>query len=315
MKSLTKYSLIAVVLLLSACGGGGGGGISSTPAPTPTPSPTYQTFTDTTSNWQIPVTGVYGNRSYVSTASGTTFGPLTTSAKSFSGGNVSITYDAATKSYTVTDGSFTSHSYGPDQLGPPSGVESAYTTYLRGGGTTLSEQLSIYRPEGNPKNSEPALSYTTLFMWGQSRYVSNSDNTETTVTSDVIYGVGGFQTLSSDMPKTGTANYSGAILGTYDKGSTIEAITGQSFLEANFATNTVEARISVLSPTISPNISIAGGGSIAGNKFSGSMSGAGYSGAYDGAFNGPRAKEMGYSFLLANPDGSRLTGVAGGRTP
>lgn len=313
MKRVALCGFASAFSLLSACGGGGGSsGVVSTP--TPPSSLVYPTFTALSANQQIPITGVFATRTTVSTASGDNTSPMQVASRTFSGGNLSITYDATTKSYTLVDGSFSSAAYGPDNLMGDNGFESDAVIYLRGGGTNVSSQLTLYKPEGNAKLGSPPLSYTTLFAWGQSNYTNNSDGTETTAVSDIVYGVGGFQTAGPDMPKTGSATYSGPVMGMHINGTEVEAVTGQAFLEANFGANTADARMLLNGATLGSTKEIVGSGSIDSNKFNGTMSGAGYSGAYDGAFNGPRAKEMGYSFSLSESGGGRIIGVGGGAT-
>jgi hypothetical protein len=133
---------------LASCGGGSSGGVGSTPTPTPTPSPTYSSFANLSANQQIALTGTYANRSDVFTAQSSTIGATHTSSKPFSSANLAISYDAASKTYTLTDGSFASHAFGPDQRNPNYQTNGpSFADYSVGDGRTFTEVLSCTVPK------------------------------------------------------------------------------------------------------------------------------------------------------------------------
>jgi hypothetical protein len=171
----------------------------------------------------------------------------------------------------------------------------------------------VYRPEG--AGQDIALTYTTLLQFVRLSYSENSDNTVQTTVSDMIYGVGGFQTVPSDMPKTGSASYQGPLRGSYSNGTTIDSIVGQTTLSANFGTGQVDTKLFMNSPSLSNGtVVVSATGSIDTNKFSGNINDQGFTGAFDGAFNGPRAVEMGLGFRMTRPDGANIIGVGAGKT-
>jgi hypothetical protein len=312
MLPFARYISLFSLCTLAACGGGETN-VSSTPTPVPAPSPNYDRFTNLTHNQQIAMTGVFATRTDSSTVTQSLRGPTYTFFKPFSTANLSVTYDAASNTYTVRDGSFTSHAFGTDQRQPTYELNGpSFADYSVGDGSTFTEVFSIYHPGGG--GQDPTLSYTTLFQFVRLGYSTNSDNTVVTTVNDLYYGVGGFQTLSSDMPKSGTAVYQGPLRGFYSNGTTLDAVRGQTSLTANFGTGKVDTRLYLESQSLGGStVIVSGSGPIDTNKFSGSINDGGFTGAFDGSFNGPRAVEAGLSFRLLGADGANIIGVGAGK--
>jgi hypothetical protein len=154
------------------------------------------------------------------------------------------------------------------------------------------------------------LTYTTLAQWTRINHEQPSSSTATTQ-SDTFWGVGGFSTLVSDMPRTGGASYLGPLRATYANGTYLEGVTGQARLIADFAAGTVKTDLFLNRTGFS---TVAGGtGTIQGARFSGNFNDGRYTGAFDGGFFGPQAAEMGLSFTISDTTGQQFAGVGAGR--
>jgi hypothetical protein len=110
---------LASCVLTSACGGSDGG-VASTPAPPAAPS--YNNFVDLNKNVTLATTSTAISYEF-STSIGTSPGAATRDAKgAFGDGGITISYEAASKSYTVHDGA-TAISYAPaDKVAPETGA-------------------------------------------------------------------------------------------------------------------------------------------------------------------------------------------------
>lgn len=193
-----RAAILVGTTLLAACGGGGSeGGVASTPPP----PVTYTKIADMTGNRTFQTGGV----TYTSTPSG-----LSDGTTQNYGNGVTLAYNAAADSYTVTaptgptvvflfgatptvtNVSGMTQTFGPaDQA--PSLLLSNSVTYVKTNGDTR-DQLTLIAPGG----SVP-LSYTVLGVWSTIALSAESGTFRV--------AVGGAPTLASDMPKTGTANY------------------------------------------------------------------------------------------------------------
>ncbi|HEY0412728.1 MAG TPA: transferrin-binding protein-like solute binding protein [Allosphingosinicella sp.] len=312
MKNIAKLAAgAAAACLLSACGGGGtSGGVGIIPAPPPPPPPaaTYPSFAALTSSQQVALTGIAVGRTDRSGAGGSTPGVNAIEARPYANGSLSIAYDAATNSYTIRDGA-ASQAFAAADLRPDFAFNGpAFQNYARGVGSASEDYLSLYRPGGG--GGDVALTYTTLAMWTRLRFTD--DGTTTTTRTDATWGVGGFETVASDMPRTGGASYAGPLRGQYVNGTAVENVTGQARLVADFAAASVRADL-FLNRSGASTLTVGGTGTIAAARFLGSLAGGGYSGTFDGAFFGPRAAEMGLSFSLAGSGAERIGGVGAGR--
>jgi len=324
MKILVRSAAaVALTATLAACGGGGGPapGIPAPPPappppppPPPAPPPTYSSFAAPTGNQQVAMTGVVSTATDTQTGTGYFPGEAQVTAAPYSSARLSISYNAASNSYTVQDGA-RSREFLPADIRSADGTNGpAFVNYARNPGTRNSDYLSLYRPVG-AGGDDVALTYTTLAMWTHQDIVDVGSVTETR--RSLVWGVGGFETLASDMPLTGTASFSGPLRG-YSVfpmpglGAATGPLTGQARLTADFGLGTVQARLTA-NRSGYPTLLLEGAGTISANRFGGNLSGNGFSGPFDGAFHGPRAAEMGLSFSVTDAAGARAYGVGAGR--
>jgi hypothetical protein len=312
MKTLLRLSCsLAALALLGACGGGGGGGPLSTPLPPPPPPPpNYSSFAAQSGNQQVPLSGVVLSRIDTSPPSGHITGDTAVTPAPFSDGRLEISYDAADNSYTVRDGTY-SQEFLPADIRITDGTNGpAFVNYVRNPGTRNSDYLSLYRPSGG--GGDVALTYTTLAMSTRIAITDSADGKTTTTRTDAFWGMGGFETVASDMPRTGTASYLGVLRGFSFDGPTTLNVSGQSRLTADFAAATVRAELFANRAGFS-TLLLDGTGAIAAARFGGTITGGGFSGAFDGAFFGPSAAEIGFSFTTSDSAGRRIVGVGAGR--
>jgi hypothetical protein len=310
MTLLRNFAVGFVLCALSGCGGGSGGGVNSAPPPPP-PPPVYNSFGNLTTDQQVSLSGVTFSRTDTITTTSTIVGATTVTARPFSEGSLSITYNAATNGYTIRSGT-NSQTFAPADIRPNLEINGpAFVNYGRADGPdgAVNAILSIYRPAGG--GGDVALTYTTLAQWAR----VNDDppsGTPTTRRSDSFWGVGGFPTLASDMPRTGGATYNGPLRGTYVQGTTIDSITGQVSLFSDFAAGTVKTDL-YLNRIGFSTLVVGGTGTIQGVRFSGNLNDGAYTGVFDGGFFGPQAAEMGLSFTISDNAGPQIGGVGAGR--
>lgn len=197
-----RASVLTLGLVLAGCGGGEssgvGGGVVST-----TPPAAYTKLSDMTGNRTFQTGGVTYNFDSMRLSGGTT--------QNF-GSGVTIAYDAAADSYTaswpVVAGTIfiAPVTFGPADLQPASPSLPNGVSYVKSSGN-VSNQLTLIAPDG----SVP-LSYTVFGTWST---INTSDNGPFIANSGTFRTmIGGSPTLVSDMPKTGSANYTIGVGGT-----------------------------------------------------------------------------------------------------
>lgn len=236
------------------------------------------------------------------------------------GTGVTVAYNSATKTYTLTAPGGATQTFGPaDQQvivaadGDPEPLNT--TAYVKFVGTTR-EMFTLVVPGG-----AVPLSYTVIGTWSTSD--QSSLGTVGPADPDTFrVAVGGSPTLASDMPKTGTANYAIGVDGTIlanGNGYILLANSSGTF-SANFGTGAITATLTLIGATpsccsgSSINLGTFNGiGAIAsaGPGYSGTLSGNGATGVFSGAFFGPQALETGFGYMLAGPNYS-AAGVASG---
>lgn len=294
---IQPLATLALCLALSACGGGGGS-VASTPPPTSTGSVVV------TVGERLPTPPIYtkiadmsGDRTFQTAGIQYTVGLNVngTNPQTLAFGNgPQVRYTASDDSYTVTDTSGNSSTFNFTNLvtnpAPPAGV----VQYRKTTGTTV-EQFSLSVPS---VNGVP-LSYTVLGSW------LRADTTTTIGTAKL--GFGGAPTQSSDVPRTGNANYSTGIGGALTQNGTTFSLNANSTatFSANFAANSVTTSMTLAGlPPVLAGSSVAqfgtytGSGTISGNGISGTLSGGSMSGAFSGSFFGPQAAEFGAGWYL-----------------
>ena len=170
---------------------------------------------------------------------------------------------------------------------------------------TVPNTLSYAKPTGInqlrlivPSVGGVALSYTLLGSWTTQLGGSS--------TATTFLAVGGSTTVASDMPKTGTANYTIAFGGTAVTPNPTGPGTAQSLVggstgtfSANFGTSAINTSLHLIGSGGTDFGTFAGTGTIAAGSpgFSGTFAGT-TSSAFAGSFFGPQASEMGMAYAI-----------------
>ena len=289
-------------LSLSACGGDS---VSSTPPPPPTPTPTpppptYIKLVDITGDrtfqtggiqYDIDGSGAFSNGSVVNFSSGTT-----------------VAYTAATDTYTLTaPGGATTASFAPVNALPinPSQPNAQQWRVVNG---TTTDILTLIVPSSS---GGVPLSYMIIGSWGH----------QTPTGTTYRLSVGGSPTVATDMPKTGTANYSLAIGGGAKAGTTNYNLGGgnsTATFSANFGTGQITTALNLAGvpnggTAITQFGTFNGTGTVtsSGPGFTGTLTGTNANGIFSGAFFGPQALEMGFTYFLSGTNFS-AAGAGGG---
>ncbi|TCM34487.1 transferrin-binding protein-like solute binding protein [Novosphingobium sp. ST904] len=308
-KLATMTSLTALSLLLAACGGGGD--VNSTPTPTPAPTPT-PTPTPTAKNDDL--IGPLVSENFTNDA---ILGKISVSTKTgsatHSAGKTALTiaYNAANQSYTLTDGSV-SQAFRQADIDPAQS-NAAVTTYkLTAKSTTDFLTLS--------KTGSGA---------GQTRYVGAGFWQRVTEGKSSVDGrfdafAYGVKTAAADMPRTGAASYDVKLLGVSASNINIHTLAGSGRLDADFATGAIHANVP-FSMTESETGLTGYGSILIANAMmkSGTNGFAGILGTttnyetgtstFQGSFYGPGAAEVGATFSSAYADEATVGVVLGGR--
>ena len=287
------FLLACTSLPLAACsGGGGGGGLSAGPPPV-----SYQTLPLTTSaEFQI------------SNAAVVSFNRSNTPAHADS---LDIQYDAVSKTYTLNGAGWVD-SFGPAQLQtPPAGSTPGADSYRTAGNPP--NFFTVNKSGADNPVAAARYSYVTWGVWTR-----NQPN------STIVFGVAGYQTTSADLPKSGSATYSGQVQGVLSDPTGIYSLNSTSTggLTANFATGSVTTTLA-LSGKLTPTSAVVDFGSYNGTATISSAAGyqgvltstTGYTGNFDGAFYGPAAVETGYTFTLNRAPGESAAGLFVGKKP
>lgn len=273
-------------LLLSGCGGGGGSGsgVNSTPAPT------YTKLANLTGNQTFQTAGIN-----FTVANGGV--PFPYSSQKF-GSGVVIAYNAANDSFTLTAPDGTVDTFSSATSSPPPGFVPPPNTVVFFGNSGI---FSVVTPV---VNGVP-LSYTAIGSWNHFQGGFQS----------VYFAVSGVPTISSDMPKSGTATYQTAVGGTVYTGPNIVYSLQNSStatFSANFGAGTVATTLNLSGTGLNGQLptdfgSYSGTGTITsgGPGFSGTLASVtgnpiSATGEFSGAFFGPQATEMGYAWYLSN---------------
>ncbi len=285
MRKSDYWPVFVTLLALTGCGSGGSSGVGAGVGSTPTPSD-YPKLTDATAATALSTNAVRFETRRLNNAST----PTTSAQRS----SVEISFDSISKSYTVrgipASGGTTSveQVFGPSNMIENSGT---YDKTTSAGGTTTVSRLTA--------GTSISYQYTDFGIWttgssGGSDQIFNS-----------IYFSYGVRTRASDMPRTGSANYTLDLVG----GGTGAPITGSGQLQANFASQTVDVSLTPAyvyraGPNGTSTIAtLTGSGAITSSdsSFAAAISGGGYTGTVNGLFYGPAAAEVGGTFLITSP--------------
>jgi hypothetical protein len=230
------------------------------------------------------------------------------------GGNVSLSYDAATGAYTVTDATGASAAFLPASKNLVASTATISVFERTTGNKT--DQLALFNPgAANPKM---ALSYVSYGAWQQ---LTNNATTVDVAQQYLLFGV----RQAANAPSTGSASYTTIVDGLWANPDGVYALGGTSSFTANFTNMTVATTLSLSGQHITNNQLkslglFTGAGTIAalGGGFSGTFNQQGtagdgtvYSGGFAGAFFGPQGQEMGYTFSLTTPGGAAAGAVVG----
>jgi hypothetical protein len=292
MKRITCPILLVLPLALSACGGGSTGTTSVASTPT-TPGVTYTRLADMSGDRTFQTAGVH----YASAAGGIS-GPVADAV----GSGVVVRYTAASDSYQLTAPDGTTASFGPANFNASASSPNVPNVIVYQNG---SEALRLTVPT----SSGVALSYTLVGNWLHPG----------TSGMNIYVAVGGASTLASDMPRTGTANYTigvggSAVVPNGLGGATGNPLNGTSTgtFAANFGTGAINTSLHLVSTGGTDFGTFTGTGTIGSNSsgFTGTFAGT-TSSAFSGGFFGPQAAEVGMSYFIGTPTFSAAGAVTG----
>jgi hypothetical protein len=309
------WLLAAACSLVAACGGGSTGGdagvnpIAAPPPAPPPPPPPNASLTD------LQFSQTFASDSASSAAQ------LDLSAKATVGGttslsNVTVHYDAASKSYTIDS------SAGTQTFAPADVLATAYsgeTHYEKQQGANHDYLTLVHLPY----TSTTPLQYVDLGYWQRNNVVGSTQNTSFDI---FAYGLA---TPATAVPRTGVATYGVDAFGFFiTPGISPKGVEGHGTFTADFLTGVYSTSSTLFEFDLtSPNVSIgsllldsAGKLSATDGTFTGDISyrgnDAAVAGKMTGRFYGPGAQELGGSFAADNGKGSALTGAfTGSRDP
>jgi hypothetical protein len=297
-KFIANAGLAAIIFTLSACGGGNDG-IAVTPPPAPPPPPppaTYVKIDDLTGTQVFQTASLKYNVS----ASGL----QNFESQNFGTGST-ITYNADNDSFIITPVGGAAVTFTQANLDPLATNPPAVIGFVNG-----TNRLFYISPGAG--TSVP-LSYTRL-----GSFISAAANGS----ANVELLVGGVPTIRTDLPTTGTANYTTGIDGSAKLNGINYSLFNNSTatFSANFATGAINLGFALGGTTnaTAPRVDLGtatGTGTIssATSGFSGLFaSGTNVtSGLFTGSFFGPQAAEIGFLFQLAGPNFSAVGSGAG----
>jgi len=275
---------IAVLVPLSACGGGGG----ARPIPTPPPPPVAPEAFPLTKSGTFNT--INGSRSYHYAGNIVVDG-----FDGSSGSAATISYDAATNSYTVKSGSL-SASFDSSNL-----TSSSYIDTYSKNSTSVSDELKLYNNvrSGSSQASAPVqLSYLSYGIWTHKESGSPDEYSKT-------YMLFGYPTAVSSMPVTGSATYKTDVTASLVdllQSTGEQQVAGTATFTADFANAKISTDLALSFASTGVDLGTYNGvAAISGNQFSGDFQSADHwfvSGKFSGGFFGPSAKEMGYTFAI-----------------
>ena len=298
-------SMAAISGLLGGCGGGGGGTapVITPPPPQPTPEPPPQSIHFLQRNETFSAAGI--------TASVT----VDKNSGHASGGSISpasftISYDAASESYTITK---PGHSSTFSRSDTRSSSRDTFAIYKKDGASS-NEQLILLRTflENGAANTQ----YVAVGMWQRNTVHANTTDT---LFETFVYG---FETPVTAVPRTGVASYWLDVFGlTTAPGMEPKYIGGHAVLGVDFAAGVFSLSATPYGlnfPTNRVNgddpfdLQSVGKLSSTDGTLSGPVSFNGATGqmygTLSGRFYGPDAKEVGATFSATNENGSTVTG-------
>lgn len=279
----TRYSALALAVLLAACGDGGG--VASTNSPNPPPSPPPKPTNDD-------LVGSLVSEAFVNDAkTQTAYQPITSAQpNTVTSKPLTIEYKASTQTYTITTQGRT-QDFGPAQKDATLS-NAAATVYKRSEGA-LTETLSLSTNTTDPGTPDaPLFRYVGAGLWQRTQ----TDGPNATTTMDYFtYGV---PTPASAMPTTGTATFGVRLDGQAGYPQQNYVLTGGGRFQVDFASGglvgsgTIDRyRNSLYEGTLNwtSQAKLKAGST----TFSGSFNFGARPGAIDGRFYGPHHEEFG----------------------
>lgn len=303
-------------LALAACSGGGGGGgaVSTLPAPSPSPTPTP---TPAPSGTNSALTGTLVSETFATDAStGTVNYPKSGAPGTASAAvsTISVAYDAATSSYTITAGS-RSQQFGPANI-DASTTGPQITVYKRVSGTTT-DTLTLTKP-----GTSGSLTYQYVGAGFWQRTIDGTTAVSGTIDS-FVYGV---RTPATAVPRTGSASYAVDLLGSQAYLDQPVSLRGTGTMSVRFGENSfsLSGSYNEINPStgaFNGSYGFNGSGTLSStaNSLSGTMQMGiigqplALTGAINGRFFGPAAEEVGAAFQTSNSQGLAATGAIIGR--
>ncbi len=313
MRLIRGGVVLTACAMLAACGGGASG-VSSAPAPAPSASPTpapspAPTPTPTAG---APIADLQVSQSFNTAATATdvalSLPDGIVQSTSTHSETLSITYDAASKSYTVATPT-ASRTYTPADARPIRfGGEVSYTKQ----GSTLTLVTIPYM------GTRIANRYVGMGYWQQNGV---SGSTQQTAFSTFAYG---FETAGAAVPRSGTAHWLTDVFGLLTlPGKELRVVQGLADFDVDFGAAAyrlqgylTESQVVSTGGTAGALNLQSGGPLSSGNGFSGLLSYQSSNGTMHGAlagrFYGPGAEEVGASFN-AEGVGAALSGALTGQ--
>jgi hypothetical protein len=222
---------------------------------------------------------------------------------------LTLTYDEASRSYTVVGGGRSQQFLPTDRLSDRISGEARYGTTNEFGSSDFLTLAVLSYTTGTPN------SYVGMGYWQHNR--PGTAGSQNTKFHTFTYG---FDTPAAAVPRTGFASWDTDIFGLYTRpGERTRTMEGSGrfdvdFANAAFLTSGDLAEFDVVGSGGSSTLQLNGGGSITSDgRFSGVISYSGASGSLVGGFYGPASQELGASFLAVNNVGSVLNGAMTGR--
>lgn len=304
MRKEAWLPVLAATALLGGCGGGGGSGPSVQPAPAPPPAPP---------SGPTSIHDLKRDQSFTALTASSSVSLAVSNAVASEGsalnGTLTVSYNAAAKSYTVTAPG-RSQTFTPTDIQQP--IEDYQAVYRKGDGATL----DILTLVTIPYHAYAPTRHVKMGYWQQ--------NTHSNGQQDMLFDVFvfGFDTPASNVPRTGTASFDIDVFGlTTTPGEEGMTFQGEGRFDADFLTGIFSTDTYLTETNLSSeggaggHIKLTGAGKLSStdNKFSGNIwydgSDVDMAGTIAGGFFGPSASELGASFSASNANGSTVVGA------
>lgn len=313
---------IALYVVLSGCGGGGSGGIVSTPtspgAPSATPTPTPTPIATPTPSAAVsdPIRNVSYTVSAAASSLNATSGTNEVSSANTTHKDITISFDAAANKYRLVLNGRTT------DFASSNATSNASDTVYHIGDTLADDWLTVQKRPYDP--SQTSRYYVNL------AFVQRNQQVGTNWTLDVAFFPYGVPTVASQVPRTGSLQYTtdgiGLITSPGKQPLAFEMYGGMAF---DFSAAQFNASLGIKGFPLSGLPGIAGGsggsylisaaGQVSSNTglFSGTFNIAGFiaavPGTISGSFFGPNATELGATLIGLAADGSTVSGALTGK--